>query len=730
MRGKGSSDLLAGAVAALVTLLLVSLAYAQAWPLIVDVGENDHWLVAGFHDPEQGAIGSFRWTDGDSQIFLPRPTLRRSVLLTVRVIDPRATPTAPRDVIIRTDGAVLAQIRIDHGQLRDYELLVPVDTKLFQSIKVRLISDVTLEHEDGRELGVALKRIAIMPSGDGPLLPSPWLMLHAMLFGVLSYTAGRLAGAKQAVALLITGGFTLLLALLVGFKPLDTLPYIHRFTLLALVFCFGGGIIRFLLLPAPNQQQTTVLLPGRYLPIVLATCAWFALLFQYIMIWDGASGIGSPTWMRATGLSLAVGGLGLWGWRTWQDRNLSLVEQREQRARPLLIMLAVAAALQIAMSLEFAFSRQAPDFLILYRGARDWVAGGSFYDLEAVVTNHFGHVFKVPPFYGMFFVPLVYGVDEERSLLLHRIMNTLLIAATALAWLRMWRIPLFSFTAMGLLLILDFRPLFDTIAFGQIDIVLLFLLTLALWALREERDGLAGVLVALGTLFKIYPVILLAFFVLKQRWRALIGFGLGMLIFNGIAVTLVGWEEHRIYLFEVVPKIGGTTSWVENQTISGFMARLAAPPTAASIFRDPLLQMVGTVISGLFVLAALALTLRPASSQRTRFALQYGLFLLLMVLTVPAAWMHYQTLLLVPFATLLLHFRERQVPLGFALLLGISFALIAFGNQWSFYDRSVSGFISVLGVSYKLYGMLLLAGLLGFTIMEAGSREQEIESRK
>lgn len=720
MRWQTYRDLFAGLGAAWLALLFFGLAYGQAWPLIVDVGQDDHWFVAGFHGPEQGAIGPFRWSDGDSQIFLPRPTLRRSVMLTVRVIDPRATPASPRQLIIRTDGTVLAQIELDHGHMRDYELLVPVETNLLQSMKVRLISDVSLEHEGGRELGVALKRIAMLPSGDGPLLPSPWLALHALLFGALSYSAVRLGGGSRVIALLLTGGCALLIALLLGFKPLDTLPYMHRFTLLALIFCLGGGIVRLLLLPIPTEQHPhgAALLPGRYLPLVLATCAWLALLFQYVMIWDGATGIGSPTWMRATGLGLAIVGVGLWGWRTWRDGAISLEQRREQRARPILIMLAVAAGLQIAMSLEFAFSRQAPDFLILYRGARDWVAGGSFYDLEAVVTNHFGHVFKVPPFYGMFFVPLVYGVDETRSLLLHRSLNTLLIAATALVWLRMWRIPLFSLTAAGLLILLDFRPLFDTIAFGQIDIVLLFLLTLALWALREERDGLAGMLVALGTLFKIYPVILLAFFVLKQRWRALIGFGLGMLIFNGVAVAIVGWEEHRIYLFEVVPKIGGTTSWVENQTISGFMARLAAPPTAAVIFRDPLLQMVGTAISGLFVLAALALSLRPATSQSTRFALQYGLFLLLMVLSVPAAWMHYQTLLLVPFATLLLHWRARQVPLGFAMLLGISFALIAFGNQWSFYDRSIGGFLSVLGVSYKLYGMLLLAGLMGLTILE------------
>lgn len=59
----------------------------------------------------------------------------------------------------------------------------------------------------------------------------------------------------------------------------------------------------------------------------------------------------------------------------------------------------------------------------------------------------------------------------------------------------------------------------------------------------------------------------------------------------------------------------------------------------------------------------------------------------------------------------------RQVSLHFAVALGFSFGLIAYGNQWSFYSGVVTGVLTILGVSYKLYGMLLLGVLAGAVLL-------------
>jgi hypothetical protein len=498
-----------------------------------------------------------------------------------------------------------------------------------------------------------------------------------------------------------------------------------------------------------TQHASRFSIRGADLPIYLAAAWWMGPLFQAIITADGARGVSPPVptaWIGGA-LTVSLIALGAWHWlrrpttndqrpmtETNRERRTEYKEQNtgsedttdyglrttrntQQLAHQALALFAIAAVAHLGYMLWFAFQRQGPDFWILFTGARAWARGGSLYDLQAITTNHFGHVFKVPPFYGMLFVPFVFQ-DGERILFFHRAINTLLIGAIGMVWLRMWGLRLVSAAGVGVLIVLNFRPIADTLAFGQIDLALLLLLVLALWALREKRDLVAGILVALGTLFKVYPIILLAFFVIKRRWRALAGFALGMLIFNALSVAVMGWEMHRIYLTEVFPRIGGTTAQDQNQTISGFLARFAASPADVVIFRDRAITLPATAISGLVALLGCGLALGAARRRTTAFALQYSVFLLMMVLVVPAAWMHYETLLFVPFGALLLHLHDRQVALPRAAALALGFALIGYGNQFSFYTGTVMGILTIAGVSYKFYGMLLLGGVLAVTLLE------------
>ncbi|NBU63258.1 MAG: DUF2029 domain-containing protein [Chloroflexia bacterium] len=239
------------------------------------------------------------------------------------------------------------------------------------------------------------------------------------------------------------------------------------------------------------------------------------------------------------------------------------------------------------------------------------------------------------------------------------------------------------------------------------------------WALYHQRDGLAGGVIAVATLFKIYPILLLGFFIIKGRWRAVIGFLVGMLVCNGIAIEVMGWDMHRIYLFDVLPNIGGTTSWVENQTIAGFVARWFDVPFDAHIFALHGVSLVAQLCSLLVIAIVCVLALRNEPAQSTRYALQYGLFAVLMVLAVPAAWMHYETILSVVFLWLLYHLRTQQLSVRHVWLFGLSYGLIAFGNQWSFNNRIDYGIITTLGVSYKFYGMVLLLMLIGWQIFQS-----------
>lgn len=727
--------------AALLAIVLLAIGYSRVWPLTVDVGTRDDRFVEaappddlshGFHAIEDFGGTSVRWTTGAATIALPRSPDGVPALLMLRLLNSRPPERPNPHVELRAAGRSIGGFTVVRaiGGARTYRVLVPGNVQLDWALRIEVRSD-TITLPDPRPLGVVVDRATLAPLAAGPLVPSLWLIAWSAGLGALAYALPRCAGAGRRTAGGLAAALIALVALGIVARPLEVLPFVQRIAALLGLGCLGIGIAR-LLAPAvrtvhgqPQPVDSTLppaapgshgrwMVRGADLPIYLAVAWWMAPLFQLVMTADGASNVRPPSatlWIGGV-LGLALAGLAGWGWL----RQRTTDGARSLRER-VLALFAAAALAHLGYMLWFAFHRQGPDFWILFRGARDWARGGSLYDLQAVATNHFGHVFKVPPFYGMLFVPFVFQ-DGERILFFHRVLNTVLIGATTLVWFRMWGLRLASAVGAGVLILVNFRPFADTLAFGQIDLALLLIVTLALWALQREHDLVAGALVALGTLFKIYPVLLLGFLLIKRRWRALAGFVAGMLLCNGVAVAVMGWEMHRIYVTEVLPRIGGSTSWVENQTIAGFLARLTDTPTMAAIYRNQAVTLVANALSGLAVLLACALALQPAQPVSTRYALQYSQFLLLMVLAVPAAWMHYETLLFVPFAALVLHLHERWLSLPRAVALAASFALIAYGNQWSFYDGTVMGILTIAGISYKFYGMLLLGGVLVSTLLE------------
>ncbi|MEO7909986.1 MAG: glycosyltransferase family 87 protein [Roseiflexaceae bacterium] len=731
-------DVLLALAAGLLAMLLLSLAYARVWPLAVDIGTRDNRFIAGFNATEDFGGRLVRWTGGDATIALPRPPDGRPALLSITLLNSRPDGSPDPHVALSADGRPLAVFDVGRTRgesgIQTYQVLLPGGVKLDWATRIRLQSDTIALPNDPRPLGVVVDRVALTPLDGGLRLPSLWLLCWGMLLGGLGYGFARSIGLSRALAWALVVLLAALLAIGVALRPMETLPFVQRVALLPGVGCLGIWLARLLtpaILTTDDRRPTTgapshtwsLVVSGRWsvrgadLPIYLAVLWWMGPLWQWVETADGAVNVTPAPTTSWIGGALALGLLGLAGWYALRGRKLALEQRASTLRRVALVLFVVAALAHLVYMIWFAFQRQGPDFWILFKGARDWARGGSLYDLDAIIENHFGHVFKVPPFYGMLFLPFVFQ-DGERILLFHRIINVILLSTIALVWFRMWNVRVFSAAGAGVLILLNFRPMADTIAFGQIDLALLLALTLAIWALRNEHDLLAGALVALGTLFKVYPLLLLAFFVVKRRWWALAGFVLGMLVLNGLSIAVIGWEMHRVYLFEVLPRIGGTTSWVENQTISGFLARLLVSPLESTIFHNRPIELLGLAIGGAVGLLACLLALRPARSTSTSFALQYGVFALVMVLTVPAAWMHYETLLFLPFAALLLHTREQQIGLTRTALLAISFALASYGNQWSYFDGTLLGVLTVLGVSYKFYGMLLLGGVLTATLLE------------
>lgn len=699
----------------LLTLLLTLLVFQQIRAAELVIGPADRRMVQQAHEPEPAPDGSgfIRWTTDATRLDLPRVAAGTPLLLDVTLINsyPAGVPDPTVRFAIGDETLARASVPREAGQPRTYRMLVPTDPLTGWALPVTLLSSTYQPGgEDTRALGVMLAGARLATPDAALLLPPLWQLTAMLLIATASYLALRGVGSGRGLAW--AGGMLVVLLIAGGLRWnfMEIAPYTMRVAgMLGLIALYGLGVHLLSVVALPTSNRPTADSAGGWwrVPVALPAVVllmglahWLMPVYQMLQTLDGARNVSPypPTALLLLGV-LLVGGIGL--------AVLWDAERGQSWSAWLLGVLGVAAVLHLAIMLHFAFGRSGPDFWILFKGAREWTRGGSMYDLEAVLTNHFGHVFKVPPFYGMLFTPFA-TQDGLRILFYHRLLNVLLLAITALLLFRGFGVRLLSALGAGTLLLFNMRPIADTIAYGQIDIMLLLLLVITLLALRRGWGIVAGVAVALATLFKLYPAVLLALFVVRRQWRAVAGFVLGMLLCNGLALAIIGWGEHRTYLFEVVPRIGGGTAWVENQTLNGFVGRLLSDGIRAEKLDHPLLSLVTYGGFALALAGTLWLALQPTRRDSPRFALQVGLFAILMVLFVPAAWMHYQTITLLPMFAVLLFAATEGLHRWQAALFGGAYALIAFGNQWSFYDSAMLDVLTVLGTSYKFYGVVLL----------------------
>jgi len=96
-------------------------------------------------------------------------------------------------------------------------------------------------------------------------------------------------------------------------------------------------------------------------------------------------------------------------------------------------------------------------------------------------------------------------------------------------------------------------PLLRNLEYGQYYVVLLAIITAALFLYVRERRFAAGVLVGIAGGVKIFPIFFLLYFARKRDMRAALGVAAGLLATLAVSLRLFGLEAHRIYWQQVLP---------------------------------------------------------------------------------------------------------------------------------------------------------------------------------
>jgi hypothetical protein len=282
-----------------------------------------------------------------------------------------------------------------------------------------------------------------------------------------------------------------------------------------------------------------------------------------------------------------------------------------------------------------------------------------------------------PPFNALFFVPLTY-LPYDVVALLWGIVSILLYVGIGALVLRELSIHLpTNWLVLLVGLALCWYPFQSHLALGQLSLPLAACVFGCWWLLRRQRDGLAGVLLGVACLIKLFPGLLFVYLLLRRRWWALVSGAACMGVVGVLTLALVGQEDIVYYITHITPhdaeRFGAV---VGNISLIAAIRRLfIGSPLARPLIHAPELAVVLIVLSSLALLALLAAQIWRSASTRENNDTAFALVCIGMLLLSPITWAHALILLALPLGLFLRDAlaqqgqQEERKPLPVALFL-------------------------------------------------------------
>jgi alpha-1,2-mannosyltransferase len=205
--------------------------------------------------------------------------------------------------------------------------------------------------------------------------------------------------------------------------------------------------------------------------------------------------------------------------------------------------------------------------------------------------------FTYPPFAALVMAPMAFLPLP----LVVVVASIATVAATALLvrWLagpmiRRSGLPLWFAGGAALCLAIAFEPVRETITFGQVNLLLLALVAgdLLFGVAKGRKWG--GIGIGLATAVKLTPGVFILYLLVTRRWRAaatsIVAAAAATVVSGAVAPdqsrefwTSALWDTNRV----------GVLSYVSNQSLRGFLARLPIDPVASKVWIALVVVLLG-----------------------------------------------------------------------------------------------------------------------------------------
>jgi len=189
-------------------------------------------------------------------------------------------------------------------------------------------------------------------------------------------------------------------------------------------------------------------------------------------------------------------------------------------------------------------------------------------------------------------------------------------------------------------------PLYRNLLFGQFYVLVLLLIVAACWSYLRGFRVLAGALVAIAAACKVFPALLLIFFLQRREWRALASSVIAGLAAVSVSVAVFGWNVHRVWLYQILPWTlhgEGLQPYTTSASISGVLhcLFLSEPRWNPHPWHSsPLCYSLLLPVTQMLFLAPAILLIRRDDRTQSRILLEWAALLTaaLAISTIPASY--------------------------------------------------------------------------------------------
>ncbi len=312
------------------------------------------------------------------------------------------------------------------------------------------------------------------------------------------------------------------------------------------------------------------------------------------------------------------------------------------------------------------------------RAAGRLAAGLDPYDLCQTMgcLEPTGPQYVTPPLLAWLLQPAVGVGSHLLGIAVVIVLNAALVVFL-LCTLRALKVGDWQLAVLLVLVAVSFDPVTGNIDEGQINLVLLALSGVWLWA-WVDGGWWGGVALGAAVALKLIQAPVGLLLLLRRRWSMLAAAAL-----TGLGLWLLAAPQYLIeYVFKVLPAIGAGTGFFENHSPGGTVARLLEPDTFLGAVQGS--PPAARVITLVIALAALALTLwvlRSPAPGPTGRALEGAAIVAVMPLVASYSWGTHLVLLLLPMVVLIAWGVRRRDWLVVGLI-ATGDLLIGPGHHW------------------------------------------------